>query len=68
MRECLRCENPVTERYHRVNSNNDGELWSCTACTPEGEVLINEDDESHSKRYEDNLDRIKNGGNLPQFE
>lgn len=66
MRECLRCGNFVTEDYHRVYCNNDGELWSCLKCTPDGETLTSPDEESRSRRYEENLDKIRRGGSYPQ--
>ena len=60
MPECMRCGGHVTKTYHRVNCNNDGELWSCPECSKDGEVLISEDDESESRLYEENLEEIKN--------
>lgn len=30
--QCLNCESTVTERYHAVNSDNDGNLWHCQHC------------------------------------
>lgn len=68
MKECLRCENKVTNKFHRCNSNNDGELWGCHRCTTGGEVLKSEDETSKSSRYERNLERIRQGKGLPQHE
>lgn len=67
MKPCLRCGNPVTAHYHRVNSNNDGELWSCEECSTNGEVLTGPDDESQSERYERNLEKIREGNSLKEI-
>lgn len=68
MKECLRCENPVTEKFHRAMSNNDGELWSCPQCQASGRQLTGPDDDRSSERYDRHLDKIKNGKSLKEIQ
>lgn len=61
MKECERCGHMVTDAYHRVNANDRGVLCSCPSCTPDGETLQSLDEESHSARYEEALEDIRQG-------
>lgn len=61
MKECLRCESQVTETTHRVNCDNNGDLWSCPNCQTRGRPLKGPDDDRSSKRHDMNLNKIKNG-------
>lgn len=56
VKPCERCGGEVSDQYHRVNSDNHGDLWSCPACSPDGETLTSRDDRSRSGRYERELD------------
>lgn len=39
------CDGTVTDQYHRVKCDNDGNLWGCPECTPAGRVPTGPDDE-----------------------
>lgn len=68
MKQCLRCEHEVTEKFHRTMSNNDGELWSCPRCQPRGKQLVSEDDDRSSQRYDRYLDEIQSGKTFKEIE
>lgn len=68
MKECLRCGNEdVTETFHRVNCNNEGELWWCVECQANGRPLRGPDDDRSSSRYDQHLDKIRAGKSLKEI-
>lgn len=67
MKSCERCGNPVTETFHRVNSDNAGDLWSCPSCNSRGTPLTGPDDDNSSEMYDKHLDKIRSGISIKEI-